>query len=218
MLTAKDLLYKSLDYDGFWNSSKKMLQSQPSLCRKAQLDILLKAFGIQKKNAKALSQLPYSAAEGKEVFSVYAGSGRYKAMKRMQYIKTLTDFKYFSTGEFLADLDEKVYLDLQGEIAAAAKAIFPAQAATIAGQPVNLTHLFSILYNFRLSVHLMFMHSFGRKMHGQFSLEEDYGLHLRTKFVQSMNGNLSEIDETLCILIDQEQKSFTELELDFPFL
>ena len=216
MITSKDLLYKALDYDGFWNTSKRMLNSKPSQLRKLQLDKLLKAFGISKKNSKAKGLIPDNINKGQEVVTVYAISGSSKLMNRIEYIKTLTDFEYFSTGEFLTDIDRKRYQDLLEKIIFISKIIFPEQSKVIDKEQINFVHLFSNLYNFRLSVYHMFQYSLSKKMREEFSIEDDYSLHLRQKFIKSMDYNLSEVDETLCLLIDPENRSFKENEIDFP--
>ncbi len=216
MLTSKDLLYKALDYDGFWNGSKKMRDSIPSECRKLQLDKLLEAFGITKKNAKAATQAPHNLPEGHTAEMIYAVSGSSKSMNRLEYIKTLADFKYFSSGEFLADADRAKYQPLIAQIIATATTIFPAQSTLIDKEPVNLVQLFWNVYNFRLSVYHMFHYSFSKKASAEFSLEDDYSLHLRKDFIKAMNNNLSEADELLCMLIDPEKRSFKEDEIAFP--
>ena len=216
MLTSKDLLYKALEYDVFWNSSKKMRDSTPSECRKQQLDKLLEAFGITKKNAKAATQVPHNLPEGHTAEMIYTVSGSSKSMSRLEYIKTLTDFKYFSTGEFIADADRAKYQALIAQIIATATTIFPEQSKLIGKEPVNLVQLFRSVYNFRLSLYHMFHYSFIKKTNAAFSLEDDYSLHLQKKFMLTMNDNFSEADELLCMLIDPEKRSFKEDEIAFP--
>jgi hypothetical protein len=216
MLTAKDLLYKSLDYDGFWNGTKRMRASKPSQCRWEQLDILLKAFGIIQANAKAESQTPQSGDDSRQVISVYARSGRPRAMHRIEYVKTLSEFNYLSTGEFLADIDKAAYQDLAQHISTAGKAIFPDQAAMMDAQPLNLVRLFAALYNYRLGAyHVLKAGPFGNR-NLPFSLEDAYSLHLQDQFMRKMNENWTELEETICLLIDPQKRSFTEEELHLP--
>jgi hypothetical protein len=61
----------------------------------------------------------------------------------------------------------------------------------------------------------MFQYSFSKKMQEEFSIEDDYSLHLRQRFMQTMNDNLSDVDETLCLLIDPEKRNFKEDKIDF---
>lgn len=51
---------------------------------------------------------------------------------------------------------------------------------------------------------------------GKFSIEDDYSLHLRQKFMGAMNDNLSEVDDVLCMLIDPEKRTFKEDEIEYP--
>lgn len=216
MLTSKDLLYKALDYDGFWNTSKRMKDSKPSKSRKAQLDKLLKGFGITKKNARVQSQVPREVASNLIVQTVYSTSRSPKSMSRIEYIKTLTDFQYFTRGEFIADIDRAKYQNPIEQIIATTKAIFPEQSKIIDKEPVNLVRLFSNLYNFRLSVYHMFKYNFSQKTNEKFSIENDYSLYLRKKFMESMADDLSEVDQVLCMLIDPEMRKLKEDETDYP--
>ncbi len=151
-----------------------MKESKPSKLRKSQLDKLLGGFGISKKNAKLSSNLPDNVVDGFEVVTFYGSSRRLKSLTRMEYIKTLTEFEYFSTGEFLADVDRKRYQDFIEEIIYSAKNIFPEYSEHINNQPVNLVLLFSQLYNFRLRVNHLFQYSLGTRMRQEFSIEDDY--------------------------------------------
>ena len=168
MLTSKDLLYKALDYDGFWNNSKRMMNSKPSQARKSQLDKLLAAFDISKKNAKPQTRIQTSS--GHYIQTVYIISNRPKSMNRMEYIKTLTDFRYFSTGEFIADFDKIKYQDFIKRIISKVKRIFPDQSEVINKEPINLVYLFRNLYNFRLGVYHMFKFNLNNKMTEKFSV------------------------------------------------
>ncbi|MBE7170315.1 MAG: hypothetical protein INR73_06980 [Williamsia sp.] len=216
MLTSKDLLYKALDYDGFWNASKRMTNSKPSQARKLQLDKLLAAFNISKENVQAESQVARNVDKDHKAITVYAVSNRSKPMNRLEYVKTLTDFKYFSSGEFLADKDRSKYKAFIKQTVVKAKQIFPAHSEAIDTEPINLVHLFHTLYNFRLSVYHMFNYSFNARTQEQFSIENDYSLYLRKQFTKSMNNNLSEVDKLLYILIDPAKRKFKEDETGYP--
>lgn len=216
MLTSKDLLYKALDYDGFWNTSKRMKDSKPSKSRKAQLDKLFNGFGITKKNARVQSQVPREVNTNLTVRTVYSTSRNPKSMSRIEYIKTLTDFQYFTQGEFIADIDRAKYQNSIEQIISTTKTIFPERLKIIEKGPINLVRLFSNLYNFRLSVYHMFKYSFSQKMSEKFSIEDDYSLYLRKKFMESMANNLSEVDEVLCMLIDPGKRKLKEDEINYP--
>ncbi len=217
MLTAKDLLYKAMDYDGFWSSSKRMRNSKPSQCRKIQLDKLLVAFGINKHNGHATAQAPGKKDPGKTVRTVYAISKYPKGLHRVEYIRTLSNLEYLITGEFIADISRGKYNDLIAQIITEARRIFPEQTNFIDNNPINLVRLFHFLYNFRSSLYYVNLYVFNRKTNNYFSTEEDYYIYLRKKFISNMEADFAEIDELLCLLIDPEKKTFNEEELDYPY-
>jgi len=212
MFTARDLLYKALDYDGFWNTSKKMKTSKPSRLRQLQLEKLLMGFGISKTNAK-------SQPEKKDNFvieGIYFISGKSKSMNRDEYLKTLSNFQYFTRGEFISDKPQEMYRELTDRIISTSKSSFPEQSEIIDKDPISLVQLFRDLYGFRLSVYHMFTYDYNKKRIKLFSTVDDYALYLRKKFTDSMDLNLSEIDEILCTLIDPENKIINEVEIDYP--
>jgi hypothetical protein len=211
MFTARDLLYKALDYDGVWNISKRMLNSKPSQLRQLQIEKLLLGFGISKTNEK-----PQSRIDGKYIIESIYISGQSKQMNRSEYLKKLTDFKYFTTGEFISDASPEKYQHLIDQIISTSKSIFPEQSEIIDKKPLNLVSLFKYLYNFRLTVYLMIEFDFSKKRIKLFSTEDDYALYLRKKFTTSMNAGLLEIDEMLCTLIDPENKTLKEDEINYP--
>jgi hypothetical protein len=49
-----------------------------------------------------------------------------------------------------------------------------------------------------------------------FSTEEDYAQYVRNNFIASMKASLSETDEILCTLIDPENKTVREEEINYP--
>lgn len=216
MLTAKDLLYKGLDYGGFWDTSKKMRDSPPSIARRAQLDALLMAFGIDKKNASAATQVPVETAENETVIMVYSTSTNPKSMNRLEYIKSLKNFEYFSSGEFLADRDRTKYEGLISQIISTIKNSFPEQSNVIDQQPLNLVQLFRELYNCRL--HFTHMVNFIDRfqINDRFSIETAFTAQVRKRSIDAMSQYLTELDDLLCLLIDPDQRSFNEAEINYP--
>ncbi len=212
MFTARDLLFKALDYDGFWNTSKKMLNSKPSKLRKLQMEKLLAGFGISKANAKPKTQTRGNL----RIEHVYFTSRNSKRMNRAEYLKTLTNFRYFTSGEFILDRSQEQYQDLMDRIISTTKNAFPEQSNIIDKEPVSLVHLFRDLYNFRLSVYHMKKYTYSVKRMKLFSTEDDFTLYLRKNFISSLDIGLAETDEILCTLIDLENKTVMEDEIDYP--
>ena len=217
MLTARDLLYKALDYDGFWNSSKRMRDSESSKARKLQLDSLLHAFQISKKNAKAASQLPdRTGKENVVIKSFYSSSRNRKSLERLDYIKTLNDFQYLTYGEFIADIDREKYQDTLKHIVTLVKTIFLDETKIIDQNSINLVRLFHNLYSFRHIAYNTFETSFLKLTRSQdFLIEEEYCYFFKQAFIRKIPDNFTEIDELLCILIDPEKKSFSEDEVNY---
>ncbi len=218
MLTAKNLLYKALDYDGFWNSSKRMRDSEPSKARKRQLDSLLHAFQISKKNAKSSSQIQARTTEKNVVWeTIYSTSKSKKSLGRLEYIKTINDFQYLTYGEFLADIDREKYRDTLQHIVTLVETIFPDETKIIDQNSINLVSLFRNLYSFRHLAYNTFETSFLKLARSQdFLSEEEYCYFYKQAFIRKIPENFTEIDELLCILIDPEKRSFTESEVNYP--
>jgi len=137
------------------------------------------------------------------------------SLDRLAYIKTLTNFNYFNSGEFISDYDEDRYMSLLAQVVPAAKEIFPEQAALMGNEPINLTMLFRNIYIFRYQMHLHFNFSLSMHADQKFSMEQDYSLHVRKKFVERMKDNLVELDDMLCLYIDPEKRVFDANEIGY---
>lgn len=219
MLTAKDLLYKAIDYDGFWNSSKRMRDSEPAKARKLQLESLLKAFNILKENAKNASQIPRQISSKKIIIkTIYSTSSNPNHTERLEYIKTLNNLQYFTYGEFLGDVDRLKYKDFLNHIISVSKINSPAQIKNIEINSINLVRLFCSLFNIRKIIYHTLESNYIYQPRNGFSVEEEYPNYLNHLFVNRIPHNLAEIDEALCLLIDPEKKSFNEHEILYPTL
>jgi len=84
-------------------------------------------------------------------------------MNRDEYLKTLTNFKYFATGEFIADANQEKYRNLISRIITTSKSLFPGHSEIVDKEPVSLVRLFEDLYNFRLSLYHIIKYSFSKK-------------------------------------------------------
>ena len=60
-MTAKDLLYKILDYHYLWTLPQNR-KSKPAKLRYQQIETLLDAFGLTKKKVNPLVQIKYTIA------------------------------------------------------------------------------------------------------------------------------------------------------------
>lgn len=216
MITSKDLLYKALDYDNFWNSSsKRMKNTVSSRARKIQLESLLAAFNISKTNIRSASQDSYDRDESYYSESFYSVTGRSVVMNRYEYIKSLSSFRYFTTGEFIADADMTLYKNILKQINQNIGLIFPNYKESIKYKRVNLVYLFSKLYLYRQSIHFTLNLELDTTVEENLSIEESYSLYLKRSIAERMNKSLLEIDKILCSLIDPQKRKFTEEEIGY---
>jgi hypothetical protein len=205
MITAKDLLYKALDYDNFWHSTERLKKSDAGKARKAQLDSLLAAFNISKKNINSAANKPYVMDKHQYAENFYSVSGRSKTMNRFEYIKSIDNIRYFTTGEFIADIGITHYNKISKRILKKVIRIFPDYKAPIVDDRINLVLLFSKLFNYRHSIHFMLNVALRESITKDTAIEECYSIHLEKRAREKINTNLKEIDSLLCFLIDPKK-------------
>src|SRR5688500_8223966 len=98
-MTAKDLLYKVLEYNCMWTLPDR-INSKPLQIRLTNIEKLLGAFGRSKKYINPFIQIKYSFTGNKE------------KLDRAKHLNKLTNFEYFLQGEFLNDRQQGAYKDL----------------------------------------------------------------------------------------------------------
>ncbi len=219
MLTSKDLLYKALEYDTFWNSSSKRVKNTASSkARKMQLDSLLAAFDISKKNVKSASQLPYHSEADSYSESFYSITGRSDSMNRYEYVKHLDNFRYFTMGEFIADKADKdwtVYKQILKRINQIFGQIYPNHKENFKNQQINLVRLFSNLYLYRQSIHFALNIDLVTTVEESLSIEDSYSLYFKRSISKRINNSTQAIDKLLCLLIDPQKRKFTEEQIGY---
>ncbi len=200
-MTASDLLHKVLDYYHLWNSPQRK-NSKPSQSRLLQIEKLLKAFDISPNNVNPGIKMLYS------VF------GQNKALSRIEYVKTLSNLSYFSSGHFLVDKPESSYTEIELKIKSTLKSLRPALSDLIDGKPMNLEWLFNDLFRFRQEVYKLTYPNPG--MLEGFVPGLEYSFYLQGKLKESIIANAKEIDELLCSLIDPQNKTINKDDIDYP--
>lgn len=214
MLTAKDLLFKSMDFDIYWNNSKTVRSTPPSLARKAQTDCLFQAFGISKANEK--SGLITEQAKGDITETWYLDGMRKRPMNRTQYVKSLTIYRYFSYGEFLINADLTQYRDLIATMIEETNKWFPDQPKVKTVEAESLGNLFRHLYQIRFNSYLMFRDKLDAEVNENSRVETMYSNVLQTKLIDSMAESFSEIEKVLTTLIDPANRQFDEKAIGYP--
>ena len=199
-MTAIDLLYKILDYNYLWNHADRN-NSKPSQSRLLQIEKLLIGFQISKSNANPEVKMLYSILNEK------------KTLTRAEYINTLTDLSYFSSGEFINDRPSYYYDDVLFKITSTLNFIHPDWVSFIDERPVDLKILFSDLFGFRQEIYRIAYPNQG--MLEGFSAGLEYSFYLQKRLKEIITAHLTEIDETLCLLIDPQKRDITKEEIDW---
>lgn len=216
MLTAKDLLYKALDYGTFWNNSRKIRQSPSAKAREQQLSAFFKAFEISRINGLKHEVAPVGPDQV-ITRSYYLQSGSKDPLERHDYIKKLRDIEYFVTGEFLNDRDESKYEATTGSILTALHTIGQEPTPVGVQQPMDLAYIFRTLYGHRQILFISCESGFLQMTTSAArSVEELYCQRVKHNNTQAIRAGCAEVDDILCNLIDPDHRSFTEAEIQFP--
>ncbi|WP_341899923.1 hypothetical protein [Fluviicola taffensis] len=186
-MTAKDLLYKILDYRYVWSLPQNK-NSKPAKARLEQIESLLDAFGLTKKYVNPLVQIKYSI------------SGNKQSQDRARHLNKLTNLEYLLNGEFLHDREEHANAELSWKIIETITSIYPEMAGNINLRPPDIAWLYNNLLIFRQEVYKL-TYPNGGMLEG-FSAGLHYSFHLQHKLKTLIKENLDEIDETIWLILD----------------
>jgi len=181
MITAKDLLLKILDYKYLWSSPQRK-DSLPAKARLAQIEVMLITFGVTKKKVPVLQQIK----------NLLPGSN------------TITDIDYFFRGDFINNRGDKLYRELDQIVRTTVISLFPDMADYIQQKHTHLVWLFNNLLLFMQEVYNLTYPNDG--MLEGFSTGLHYSFYLQAKLTDIIKTNVTEIDDTLCLLIDPQKK------------
>ncbi len=190
-MTAKDLLYKILDYQYLWTLPHNK-NSKPANLRLEQIESLLDAFGLAKKNVNLLVQIKYSIA------------GDEQSLDRAKQLKKLTNLDYLVQGEFLYDREDNENAVLSEKVRATIISLYPNMTAHINERPVNISWLYNNLFRFRQEIYKLTYPNGG--MTEGFSAGLYYSFYLQNKLKTLITDNLNEIDETLWLILDPTKR------------
>ena len=200
-MTAKDLLNKVLDYNLLWSSPDRE-STKPAKIRLSQIEALQEAFGLTKKYVNPFVQIKYSIV------------GDTQKLDRSKHLNKLTNLEYLLQGEFLNDRDKEANAELSKRIIETITSLYPDKTKYINQRPVDIGWLFNNLFNFRKQVYKLTSSNEG--MLEGFSAGLHYSLYLQGQLKEIIKGNLSEIDETLWIILDPGKREVTKHEINYP--
>ncbi|UUC44749.1 hypothetical protein [Flavobacterium cerinum] len=190
-MTAKDLLYKILDYQYLWSLPQNK-NSKPANLRLEQIEALLDAFGLTKKYVNPLVQIKYSIVGDKE------------SLDRARHLNKLTNLDYVLKGEFLHDREENGNAVLSEKIRETIILLYPFMKEDINERPVNISWLYNNLFLFRKEVYKLIYPNEG--MLEGFSAGLHYSFYLQNNLKKLIKDNLNEIDETLWLILDPAKR------------
>ncbi len=191
-MTAKDLLYKILDYKYLWSSPDR-INEKPSKLRIAQIDSLQDAFGLSKKYVNPLVQIKYWTGGQKE------------KLTRSIHLNKLSNLDYLLQGEFLHDRAIEKNKDLNQISTKKIKELFKSLPDEWINKPLDIGWLFNDLFNFRLGLYKVAYPTEG--MLEGFSVGLHYSKYLQSEIKKVINDNLGQIDETLWMILDPEKRN-----------
>lgn len=201
-MTAKDLLYKILEYNCLW-SDTDLAKDKPSVIRKQQIESLLDAFGLSKKYVNPLIQIKYYIGRKKE------------EINRASQLNKLTDIEYLMRGEFLHDRPYEENHELSARAIKEIKKMDNNIPEDRLNRPVDIGWMFNSLLNFRVKAYELAYPDEG--MLEGFSVGLMYSQHLQTILKKTILENLAEIDDTLWLILDPQRRDISIEELVSEF-
>lgn len=201
-MTAKDLLYKLLDYNYLWIRAD-LLNDKPSVIRRQQIESLLEAFGLSKKYVNPLKQIKYSIVGKKEELS------------RSRQLNKLTNIQYLRQGEFLHDRAYEDNMELTDLALRKIRELYEHAPEDRMNRPVDIGWMFNSLLNFRQEIYKLAYPN--EVMLEGFSVGLIYSQYLQSELKNLIKENLGEIDNILWLIIDPKQREIDIEELKNKF-
>jgi len=178
-MTIKDLLYKLLNYRYEW-AAKELNDSEPARIRIAQIKLLAQAFGL------------FSNEEVRK-------------FAKDDYVTNNKAIEYIVLGHFLhLQSFEKVNSSVKDKILAFTKQHYPTIHDIKPLGFSDIRWLFNDLLIYRQKLYEV-TYPFGGMLEG-FSAGLYYGRSLQNKLNLTIEENISEIDDTLAMILDPEMR------------
>lgn len=200
-MTAKDLLYKILDYNYLWSLPNR-IHSKPAMVRLSQIESLQNAFGLSKEYISPITQIKYAIVGDKH------------KLKRAQHLSNLTNLEYLLRGYFLYVRQEEANKELSEKVKTTLTSIDPGMAKHINENPVDIKWLFDSLLHFRQEVYKLTYPNEG--MLEGYSSGLHYSFYLQRRLKKTIQDNLSEMDETLWLILDPEKREISKEKINYP--
>ena len=196
-MNSKDLLYKILDYECRWTLPQNQF-SKPAKTRLDQIEQLLDVFGLAKKYVNPMVD-PY--------YEIYT-------KKRSEYLTGITNLQYVQSGEFIKDRPDGANKEVLEKAVEVIRLKYPAAPDEyLYRQDGGMEYLFSELIKFRKKVYKLTYPWHG--LRSGFSTSAFYNDHLQQQLKDTITNNLTEIDNTLCLILDPAKREFSNDEINF---
>lgn len=205
-MTAKDLLYKILEYDLNWKSLK---DSEPAQVRLVQIEHLLGVFGLSKKYVNTEVKITY------RMFDIFKrGVSKQKnEQTREQYLNDMSNLTYFFSGEFLYDRPKEANQQLENIIKDFISLEYSSLPDYLKQKDVNIKWLFADLMSFRREIYKI-TQAWGGMLEG-FVAGLHYSHYLQHNLKTIIGENLEEIDNTLWLVLDPQKRDFKPEEINY---
>jgi hypothetical protein len=195
-MTAKDLLYKVLDYQHSW-AARPLAHATPALLRLAQIEALQTAFGLSKQAVDPNVQVTYNRHN------------------RAYHLNTLSTLDYLLQGEFLRDRPEETYEALAQRARTTVCALYGFSPDDRLARRPHLNWLYNYLLGYRQALYSVSLPE--RGMLEGFAVGLFYGQELANRVKAVIQLNTGEIDEVLWELLDPAKRDIPTADLTQHF-
>lgn len=187
-MTAKDLLLKLVDYSYHWSEYRS--KEKPAVHRFKQIEALQKAFGLTKEQAKPV----------KTDKKNFWGRSRFTSVKDFD---RFDDYQFLISGSFTHFRQQDENAEIINRIAAFVQEHYN-MSREKALKKLDINWLFNSLFIYRTDVQGIVSPDPG--MLEGFSPGLQYSLYMQHQFKQKTLESLSEIDDTLWLILDPERR------------
>ena len=126
----------------------------------------------------------------------------------------MTYLEYLLNGEFLYDREKEANKELSDRVITKIIDLYPELTDYIREKPVDIRWLFNDLLNFRQDVYEI-TYPNGGVLEG-FSTGLHYSFYLQGQLKEIIKNNLSDIDETLWLILDPAKRELGKDEINYP--